>query len=150
MASAQVLPPTDVPETSPFLAAYREGVLAVEACDDCGALRWPPRPCCPVCRSFARRVQPIAGEGRLWSWTVAHPPTLPAFTPYVPFVAALVELADAPHVRVAGNLVAEPGAAINSVDPASLRVGMPLTVWFEKLTEEVTLPRWTPARKMGR
>jgi hypothetical protein len=56
---------------------------------------------------------------------------------------AVVTLAEAPHLRMVGNLVAGPQAAIDGVDPASLKIGMPLAVTFRRV-EDVALPAWVP------
>ena len=38
---------------APFWEYAAQGELRVQACADCGELRFPPRPCCPHCQSFA-------------------------------------------------------------------------------------------------
>ena len=58
-----------------FWAALRDGELRIQRCAACGAFRHPPR---PSARAAAR---PDASgsrrrHGRVWSFTVVHPPTL--------------------------------------------------------------------------
>jgi len=53
----------------------------------------------------------------------------------------VVELDEDPTLRMVGNVIAEPGAAINSVAPGDLAIGARVRVAFEDL-EDVTLPRW--------
>lgn len=86
----------------------------------------------------------MSGRGRLWSYVVPHPPLLPAYAEQAPYNAVLVELAEAPHIRLAGNVVASPDAPLNSVDPARLRIGAPVRAAFCPVGpgDGVTLVRW--------
>lgn len=96
----------------------------------CGELRFPPRPCCPHCGSFDSEWRAMSGRGQLWSYVIPHPPLLPAYAEQAPYNAVLVELAEAPHIRLAGNVVASADAALNSVDPGRLRIGAPVRAVF--------------------
>lgn len=84
----------------------------------------------------------MSGKGRIWSYVVPHPPLLPAYAAQAPYNAVVVELADAPHIRLVGNVVTEPGAALDSVDPARLRIGAKVQVAFTEGAGGLTVPRW--------
>jgi uncharacterized OB-fold protein len=86
--------------------------------------------------------RPVSGKGRIWSWAIVHRPVLPAFAKVAPFPIVVVELDDTPGLRICGTVIARPGAAINSVEPAALGIGLPVTVSFERTTDDVTLPQW--------
>lgn len=117
---------------APFWEYAARGELRVQACaaPACGELRFPPRPCCPHCGSFDSTWREMSGRGRLWSYVIPHPPLLPAYAEQAPYNAVLVELADAPHIRMAGNVVTGPTAPLNSVAPARLRIGAPVRAVF--------------------
>ncbi|MCX2183293.1 OB-fold domain-containing protein [Streptomyces sp. SKN60] len=136
-----MLTPVIDEDGAPFweFAARRE--LRVQGCADCGELRFPPRPCCPHCRSFDSEWRLMSGRGRIWSYVLPHPPLLPDYAAQAPYNAVLVELADAPRIRLAGNVVAAPDAPLNSVDPARLRIGAAVRVAFTEV-DGVTVPRW--------
>jgi len=138
-----ILPDTEQIDSAPFWAAAREKKLVVQCCDNCGTLRFPPHPYCSKCRSAKMSWKQMSGRGKLWSFVVAHKPVLPAFESLAPFPVVVVALDDEPTLRLTGNVVAKPGAAINSVDPSRLKIGAPMQVTFEKVSEEVTLPYWT-------
>jgi uncharacterized OB-fold protein len=87
----------------------------------------------------------MSGRGRIWSYVVPHPPLLPAYAAVAPYNAIIVELADAPRIRLVGNLVASADAALNSVDPARLRIGAKVQVVFTDV-DGVTMPRWVLER----
>ncbi|MFC9395904.1 Zn-ribbon domain-containing OB-fold protein [Streptomyces sp. NPDC057027] len=128
---------------APFWEYAAQGELRVQACaaPDCGELRFPPRPCCPHCQSFDSEWRLMSGRGRIWSYVLPHPPLLPEYAAQAPYNAVLVELADAPRVRLVGNVVAAPDAPLNSVDPARLRIGAAVRVAFAEV-DGVTVPRW--------
>ncbi|MGW6585320.1 Zn-ribbon domain-containing OB-fold protein [Streptomyces globisporus] len=145
LSDALLLPVVDE-DGAPFWEYAARGELRVQACASpaCGKLRFPPRPCCPHCGSFASEWRPMSGRGRLWSYVVPHPPLLPAYTEQAPYNAVVVELADAPQIRLAGNVVASRDAPLNSVDPARLRIGAPVRAAFCPAGPDggVTLVRW--------
>ncbi|MGW8764690.1 Zn-ribbon domain-containing OB-fold protein [Streptomyces sp. NPDC055815] len=126
---------------APFWEYAARGELRVQACADCGELRFPPRPCCPHCRSFDSEWRLMSGRGRIWSYVLPHPPLLPEYAAQAPYNAVLVELADAPRIRLAGNVVAAPDAPLNSVAPARLRIGAPVRVAFTDV-DGIAVPRW--------
>lgn len=137
-----LLIPAPNPDTAGFWEACERGELVVQACEDCGHLRFPPRPMCPRCRSQARRWHVTSGRGTIWSFAVVHPPVLPAYSPFVPYPVAVVELADCPGLRMVGNVVAQPGTALNSVDPSELAIGTDVQVTFEAQPAGPPMPRW--------
>lgn len=138
-----LLPAVDE-DGAPFWEYAARGELRIQACarPGCGELRFPPRPCCPRCQCFDSEWRAMSGRGHIWSYVVPHPPLLPAYAAQAPYNAVVVELADAPRIRLVGNVVTGPGAPLNSVDPGKLRIGAPVKAVFCPVTPEVTLVRW--------
>lgn len=129
-------------DSTEFWTAAADGRLLIQACGTCSRLRHPPRPMCPWCRSTETAWQEMSGRGRIWSFVVPHPPVLPAFAPFAPYNVCIVELAEDPDLRVVGNLIESPGSPINSVDPTTIRIGEPVRVVFDRVTDDVGLPRF--------
>jgi uncharacterized OB-fold protein len=130
--SAAILPNVDDRETHGFFAAAAEGRLVYRACDDCGHALHPPTSHCPHCGGWNTAWKNAKGTGKLHTWTtVAHQihPAYPA-----PYTIVVVELDDAPEVRLLGRLDGAP----------PLEAGMPMKVWFEKI-EGGAMPQWIPA-----
>ena len=75
-----------------FWAALRAGELRVQRCATCGEFRHPPRPVCARCGSTASDWPVVSGAGEVWSFTIVHPPTLPAFADLTPYGAVVVRL----------------------------------------------------------
>ncbi|MFF0082362.1 Zn-ribbon domain-containing OB-fold protein [Streptomyces canus] len=122
---------------APFWEHAARGELRVQACADCGELRFPPRPCCPHCQSFAEEWRPVSGRGRVWSYVVPHPPLLPDYAAQAPYNVVVVELEEAPRIRLVGNLVTAAGAPLDSLDPGRIRIGARVHVVFAD-----GLPQW--------
>lgn len=144
MIEGMVLPDTDDAATAPFWAAARERELVVQRCDGCGQLRFPPQPYCGHCRESSTSWVPVSGRGTVWSYVIVHSPVLPAYEPFVPYPVAVIALDERPSLRMVGNLVADEGGAINSVDIASLAIGLPVAVVFQDVGHDVVMPRWRP------
>ncbi|MYU51868.1 hypothetical protein GTY53_07605 [Streptomyces sp. SID7805] len=137
-----LLSPVPDEDGAPFWEYAARGELRVQTCTACDAPRFPPRPCCPHCQSFDSHWRRMSGRGRIWSYVRPHPPLLPAYAAQAPYNVILVELADAPRIRLVGNLVTAADAALDSVDPARLRIGAPVKVAFHTLPGGMTVPRW--------
>ena len=123
-------------DAAPFWTAAREGRLDIQACTECGTLRHPPRPVCAHCGADSLQWRTVSGRGELWSFTVIHRPTLPAFDERVPYVALVVRLEEGPFLvsTLAGDEVS-----------AETSVGMPVEVVFEPIDDELTVPMFRPA-----
>ncbi|BBC34108.1 uncharacterized protein SGFS_054020 [Streptomyces graminofaciens] len=137
-----MLTPVADDDGAPFWEYAARGELRVQACADCGELRFPPRPCCPHCQSFGSEWRELSGRGRVWSYVVPHPPLLPDYAEQAPYNVILVELAEAPRIRLVGNLVSEAGARLDSVPPERIRIGARVRAVF---TPE-GLPQWVLER----
>jgi len=138
------LPYADDPDTAGFWDAAREGRLVVQRCKACGHCQFPPHPFCAACAHAETEWAETSGRGSVWSYGVAHGPTLPGFQDVVPYPMIVVEFEDHPHIRMVGSMVAAPDAAINSVPVSAIRIGMPVDVTFAAVSDDITLPRWMP------
>lgn len=98
--------------------AAAEGRLLIQRCADCGELRHPPGPACPVCRSFRWDAIESSGRGTLHSWTVVHHPQDSAFA--YPLAVGLIDLEEGTR------LVAD----FDEVPAEGLEVGVPVHIVF--------------------
>jgi uncharacterized OB-fold protein len=53
-----------------FVAALARGELAIQQCDACSYLRWPPTRACTECLSPQWHWQDVDGRGEIWSVAV--------------------------------------------------------------------------------
>lgn len=145
MSDDVLLSPVPDNDGAPFWQYAAAGELRIQACADCGELRFPPRPCCPHCHSFASEWRLMSGRGRVWSYVVPHPPLLPAYAAQAPYNAIVVELVEAPRIRLVGNLVSGPDAPLNSFPLERLRIGARVQVVFTEADADADgacVPRW--------
>jgi hypothetical protein len=139
-------PIPDIDEQSrPFWDGCAAGELRMQRCASCRRWRFPPRPVCPNCRSMDSEWVAVSGRGTVWSFVVPHPPLLPAYEPLAPYNVIVVTLEEDPALRLVGNLVADAGAPINSVDASTITIGDPVRVVFQVLADDIVIPRWIPA-----
>jgi uncharacterized OB-fold protein len=122
-------------DTRPFFHACLQHRLAIQRCTSCGRHRHPPRPVCPWCHSFEADWPNTDGTGTLFTYSVVHLPFLPALSPSVPYVVAVVELDGTGGTRMTSNLV--------DVAEDRIAIGMPVTVVWEDMGPSLTLPRFT-------
>ncbi|MFE0456723.1 Zn-ribbon domain-containing OB-fold protein [Streptomyces sp. NPDC058914] len=141
-----MLKPLADADGAPFWRYAAQGELRVQTCSGCGEPRFPPRPCCPRCRSFASAWTATSGRGRIWSYVVAHPPLLPDYAEHAPYDVVLVELAEAPRIRLVGNLVSGAGAPLGSVPRGRLRIGARVQAVFDVDGPSPCPPQWVLER----
>lgn len=123
--------PRPTPETEGFWAAARRHELVVQRCNDCEALRHYPQPMCPHCHSLAWAWSPLRGQGVVYSYSVCHQAFHPAWADRVPYVVATIELDEG--VRMVSDL---------DDPPEEVAIGRRVEVFFDEMSEEITLPRF--------
>lgn len=128
--------PVPNPDNAGFWEACRRGELRLQRCAACAAWRHHPRPACPRCGSLAYEWAPAAGRGAVHTFTIVHRPTLPAFEARLPYNVIVVALEEG--VLMVSNLV--------EADAAELRIGLPVEVVFETVSETIALPKFRPRR----
>jgi acetyl-CoA acetyltransferase/uncharacterized OB-fold protein len=127
--------PAVTQDTADFWAGCQEGVLRFPRCDDCGWIVHPPRPVCAACRSRSLTPAVVAPEGIIESFTISHTsfrPDLPA-----PYALAIVQLAEAPEVRLTTRVV--------NIDTDAVAIGLAVRFVFERIDDDLTLPLVEPS-----
>jgi uncharacterized OB-fold protein len=126
--------PTIDPDNEGFWEGVKRQELVFQRCQGCGDWRHPPRPMCPKCRSLEKEWVPCKGRGRIHSWVTYQEAPHPGFQ--APYSVVLVELEEG--MRLVSNMV--------DVRPEEIRIGMPVEVVFDPITEDIVLPKF---RKVG-
>ncbi len=112
--------------TQPFWDACRDGKLMFQRCGTCGLAFYYPRPFCKRCWSDDVAWEVASGRGRIYTFSVIHHNDLPPFNERVPYVAAMVELAEGP--RVMTNIV--------DCDIDALRCDQSVEVAFREISDD--------------
>ena len=130
MSGARFDLPTPEGDTVAFWEAAREERLLIRHCTSCGVYSYYPRPFCPTCWSEEIEWFEASGRGTLYTWSVIHSNDMPPFNERIPYVAAIVDLAEGP--RMMTNVVECPFE--------QLTIGMALRVVFRPISDEFTIP----------
>ena len=124
--------PTDC--SRPFWEGTRAGRLLVPKCGDCAFYRWTPQPACPRCLSEDFEWAEVSGRGDIYSFSVVHRSSDPIVFPD-PYVVAVIRLEEGPAML----------STIGGCPSEEVRVGMPVEVTFEKVSDDITLYPFRPA-----
>ncbi len=127
---AERLAPEPTPESAEYWAGLRRHELRIQRCRACERHYFYPRPFCPHCWSTDVEWDTVSGRATLESYVVSYRPA-PGFEERVPYVIAVVTLAEGP--RMMSNVV---GAGLDRDTPAEgiaqlLPADLPLEVLFE-------------------
>lgn len=125
--------PTGISE--PFWKATTEGLLVLQKCGSCGAIQHYPRPFCVTCLEQDLQWVKASGKGTLYSFTIVRRAASKAFEPDLPYVLAIVELQEGPHMT----------ANVIDISIGALRVGMPLDLMFTPAGDGIAIPQWRAA-----
>ena len=117
--------PTIDAASAPYWEAARQRQLLIAECAACGRVHHYPRPFCPHC--WSEDVHPVqaSGSGTLYTYSTVYVNDLAPFKERLPYVAAIVELAEGPRLMT----------TIEGADPADLHVGMPVTAVFRPVDD---------------
>jgi uncharacterized OB-fold protein len=104
-----------------FYKFISEGKVMAAKCNKCGSVLLPPKPVCPKCLTRDMNWIELKNKGKLLTYTVIHVSPI-QFQSMCPYVLGIVKLEDGP------NLI----GMIRGIDQSKVKVGMSLTVDFDK------------------
>jgi uncharacterized OB-fold protein len=136
MSDYTKLLPQPTADTQPYWDGLNAHRLRLQRCADCGKVRHYPRPVCDACYSMRAEWFDASGRGRVHSWTTTHHAFHPGFKPDLPYTLLTVDLDEGVRMN----------AQLRGLDPAGLRIGLPVRVDFEPAIDGLTLPVFVPAR----
>jgi uncharacterized OB-fold protein len=120
--------------TSAYWEAASDGRLVVQQCRSCGQCWHPPLPACPHCHGTDLGWRELSGAGTVYTYTVVRHATHVALADQVPYVVAIVELAEGPRLVT----------RITGCPPGEVRAGMPVRVCFRPVADGVKLAYFEP------
>ena len=127
--------PEPTPETQHFWDGCQNGELLLQRNAATKEAYFPPRPFDPKTGSRDVEVFKASGKATLWSYVINHRPRPDMGTE--PYAIAVVMLEEG--VKMMTNIVGCPQT------PEALQLDMPLKVTFEKISDTISLPLFTPA-----
>lgn len=123
-------------DTRGFWDGLRNHQLVIQRCLECKAFRHHPRPMCPECHSLKFEWAPVSGRGTVYTYAIVTQLLHPYWADRMPYNVVLVELEEG--IRIVSNLVDCPNE--------SIYIGMPVSVVFEDVSDEISLPIFKPLR----
>jgi len=127
-----------LPEIQPFTRPFWDGTkqhkLLVQHCHACGANIFYPRRECPDCWSEDLGWVESSGRGTVYAFSITYEGVEAMFVEDLPIVLAWVDLPEG--IRMQTNLI--------DCDPDSVAIGQPVRVVFRDVSEDITLPYFTP------
>ena len=122
-------------EGKAFWEYSKQHELRMQKCPVCGHIRHPAGVLCPNCHTMkeAEWVK-LSGKGKVYSFVVFRYVYNRAFAEDIPYVVAVIELAEGP--RMMSNIV--------GIDSQDIKVGMEVEVVYDDITEEYALPKFKP------
>ena len=109
-------PPTEL--AAPFWEGIARRELRLPRCSECGQFQWYPDSTGPDCPGAEYEWTVVGTAATVYTMTKVHRWFLPAAVPEAadspPFVVGVVELDDAPGVRLVAQLADEAGLAIGA------------------------------------
>lgn len=131
--------PIPVPqaESDFYWQKAKERELWLRKCNACGNVYFYPRDISPCCFSRDTTWVQASGRATLYTYGIVHRAPHPGFAQDAPFVTAIVELEEGPHMPT--NIV------MDDPTPEKLQIGMPLQVVFQDINDKIALPKFRPA-----
>jgi uncharacterized OB-fold protein len=122
----------------------------LQACAQCGRLRYPPTTACPWCATLESTWQRVEGRGAVHSYSEVHHAIQPAFRGHTPYLILLVDLdtqkgeptADE-ALRVVGNLCSPDGQLAPPEEVRGVGIGTRVRMVFSNVAPGLALPQWT-------
>ncbi|HTN63313.1 MAG TPA: Zn-ribbon domain-containing OB-fold protein, partial [Devosia sp.] len=118
--------------SQPFWDSCKAGKMQLQRCGACGTYAFYPVYICPECASRELEWTPVTGKGSIHTYTVA---TKSSFEIEGPLIVALVELEEG--AMMVSNIV--------NTAPETVRIGLPVRVRYEAVSDDITLPMFEPA-----
>ena len=125
------------PDIAPFWQAAKKHEFVLMRCKKCGAWYFPAA----YCRFHDN--EPLfgnmewtqaSGKGKVFAFNITYRAFNPAFAKDIPYVFALIELDEGPIF----------GTNVIGCAPEAVKIGMPVEVVFDDISEEFALPKFKP------
>jgi len=127
--------PTPDADTAALWRGLQENKLLLQHCADCGHVQYYQQAICRACGHENLVHRAASGRGRVYSFSVVHRAPGPAFKADTPYAVILVELEEGPRMI----------STYTGGSPDDVTFDMDVVLTFEKVSDDITLPRFKKA-----
>ena len=129
--------PIATPETQTYWDACRARRLRLQYCAHCERYQFYPRVLCTQCTRTDLTWRDVSGAGEVITYSVVRRAISDAYAREVPYIIALIRLAEGPQMMS------------NIVDclPEDAHIGMPVTVCFDDWGDGIVIAKFRPAEQ---
>lgn len=128
--------PVSTAETAEYWAGCARHELMIQRCMDCSTHQFYPRIMCTTCSGKSLEWVRASGRATVKSFTIVRRAVSEAYAAEVPYVVALVALAEGPTMMT--NII--------DCKVEEVRMSMPVEVVFDDWAEGVSIPKFRPVR----
>ena len=125
--------PTDI--TAPYWSAAKEGKLLYQFCMACQHWQFFPRAFCVHCGAEDLQWREASGRGKIYTFTINRRATNAFMKTKLPYAVAIVETEEG--IKTMANII--------HTDLDAIRIGMPVKVAFEQVSDGLALPQFEAA-----
>ena len=129
--------PEPGPMTQPFWDGCAAGELRLQRCEACAHWQFYPRLVCTSCGASALVWEPASGNGVLRSFTIVRRPVTEAYAAEVPYVIALIALAEGPTLM---SQLVEVDLGAKDAHAQGIVIGALVEVLFQPWSETISMP----------
>lgn len=123
------------PGSEPFWDHAKQGELVLPYCEECQKPFYYPRRWCPGCFSQNLSWRKMSGVGKVYSFSVIYQSPLASYQQDVPYVLAIIELAEGPRMM----------ANILHCDVNTVHIEMAVEVTFQA-RGDMKIPQFQPCK----
>jgi uncharacterized OB-fold protein len=78
----------------------------------------------------------LSGRGKIYSFVIYRVPYHPSYADDIPYVVAIIQLAEGPRME----------SNITNCKVEDIRIDMPVEVYFDDVSDEISLPKFKPLK----
>ena len=122
-------------DNAPYWEYAKKHELRMQKCTRCGYIRFPVSIVCPKCHSMEAEWTRLSGRGKGYSYIIYHQAYHPSYKDDIPYAVAIIQLDEGPRME----------SNITGCQMEDIKIDMPVEVYFDDVTEDISLPKFKPA-----
>jgi uncharacterized OB-fold protein len=122
-------------DNAPYWEYAKKHELRMQKCTRCGHIRFPVSVVCPKCHSLEAEWTGLSGKGKVYSYVIYRMAYHPSYQNDIPYAVAIIQLDEGPRME----------SNITGCQMEDIRIDMPVEVYFDDVTDDISLPKFKPA-----